>query len=130
LTLKTKQHGPDTIPALLRWLKGFIVHFLAQRTLEQCDFGFPTGKVAFSIIAVDGSLLGIPTSWSVMKDIISETMGDQDHNQVIKELEARIKGAPPRPNAKIVLATLGLKESRDAAFRDGNGPLAELCEVW
>ena len=81
-------------------------------------------------------------------------MGDQDHNQVIKELEARIKDAPPRPNAKIVdilqsairqqntfvipvrlhceivLATLGLKESRDAAFRDGNGPLAELCEVW
>jgi len=76
LTLKTKQHGPDTIPALLRWLKGFIVHFLAQRTLEQCDFGFPTGKVAFSIIAMDGSLLSIPTSWSVMKDIISETMGD------------------------------------------------------
>ena len=150
--LKAKQHGPNN-SALLRWLKTFVIHFLAKRTLEQRDFGFPTEEVAFSIIAVDHSPVGVKTSWSVMKDIISETMADQEPQAVILQLEARIRGTLPHPNAKIVealqwailqentfvisarlhceivLATLGLKECRGTAFTVGDGPLKELFEV-
>lgn len=146
MTLKAKQHGLDN-SALLRWLKTYVVHFIEKRTLEQRNFGFPTEEVAFSIIVVDRSPVNIKTSWSAMKDIISETMADQEPKAVILELEARIRGTPPRPNVKIVevlrssilqqntfviparlhgeivLAMLGLKECGDTAFTvAGMGP--------
>jgi len=149
--LKAKQHGPDN-SALIRWLKTFVVHFLAKRTLEKRSSDFPTEEVTFSIIAVNRSPVGVKTSWSAMKDIISETMAGHEPDKVIEELKEKIqstKGTDPKGklagtlrnimrtpvefflglHAEILLATLGSKQCRETAFGNKDGPLKELCEV-
>jgi hypothetical protein len=97
--------------------------------------------------------LGIPTSWSALKAIISETMKDQKPDEVIRVLETRIqttKGNDAKGrlagtfrtinireplsltfglHAEMVLGSLGSKECRDIAIRNGDGTLTELCEV-
>lgn len=143
------------ISASLRWLKTFTVHFLAKRTLQNCPLDFLKKPITFSIIAVDQPSPGIRSSWSAMKEIISETMKGQEPDEVIQDLKAAIDAAPrscdetgrmigtfqilirqqtgivipAALHCEMVLATLGLKECRDAALRYGGQPLKDLFEV-
>ena len=150
------QQSNSHLPSLLRWIRTFIVHFLAKRALQTFVLNSPGEEISFTVIDVNCSQCMETPTWSDLEDVIKRTIpsvetsskliaqlktwiimeptGNDAKGKLVQTFQDIISGIPTSIPAtlhcEMVTAMLGSRECYDMAIKNKDFKLQKLCEVW